>query len=93
MVLWRRADDTQGVRFLDRAFSFRILKAAFIAAILPAVVLGMLWQPLMHAFWPLFLLIWIGAVLNDENVLSCPFCILPVNFGASVCHHCGCKVR
>ncbi len=77
------------MNYLQRALSIRIIFGSLFAALLISVVLGVLWGPLVYLFFPIFALAYGGAILNDANVLYCPYCRKRVKLGANTCHHCG----
>lgn len=78
------------MRYFQRAFSLRILMSAVFLGLIACVLASFLWDPLTV---PVFVLVtggvWLLAVLNDENVLTCPHCGKRVKLGSTVCHHCG----
>ena len=63
--------------------------ACFFGAAIVGYLLSRLWGPLVWLTWPLYGLLLLAAVFNDDNVLYCPFCKKRVKMGAQACHHCG----
>lgn len=82
------------MRYLQRAFSFRILMAALFAGLIAAVLTAFVWEA---AVGVVFVVVtggvWVLAVLNEENVPYCPHCGKRVKLGSGTCHHCGRDVR
>jgi ribosomal protein S27AE len=74
---------------LGRLFSFRVQMACIFAAAIVGFLLSLLWGPLVWAIWPVYALLVLASVFNDDNVLYCPFCKKRVKMGAQACHHCG----
>ncbi len=74
---------------LGRLFSIRVQMACFFGAAIVGYLLSRLWEPLVWVTWPLYGLLILAAVFNDDNVLYCPFCKKRVKMGAQACHHCG----
>lgn len=82
-------DTVQRMRYVERALSFRILFGCAFVAIVAGVIASLLWTPLAYLAIPVFLVVWGLAIVNDDNVLRCPYCAKRVKLGASTCHHCG----
>lgn len=76
-----------------RLASIRIFFMALFGGLLVAVPLSLIARPLGYAFFPVFLLLWLGTALNRDYALDCPHCRKRVKMGAGVCHHCGRSVR
>lgn len=81
------------MRYLDRAFSFRVLLGCGLVAALVGALLSLVWEPLSYGAVPVFVALWIGVVLNDDTVVRCPHCRKRVKVGASTCHRCGLDVH
>lgn len=69
--------------------SIRLILIALFGGLLVAIPLSMIARPLGYAFFPVFLLLWIGTALSRDYALYCPHCRKRVKMGANVCHHCG----
>lgn len=76
-----------------RLLSIRLIVIALFGGVLVAVLLSLIARPLGYAFFPVFLVLWIGTALSRDYALDCPHCRKRVKMGANVCHHCGRTVR
>jgi hypothetical protein len=72
-----------------RLASIRLVLIALFGGLVVAIPLSMIARPLGYAFFPVFLLLWIGTALSRDYALACPHCRKRVKMGADVCHHCG----
>lgn len=86
----RVADIGQVIR---RLASVRLVLMALFGGLLVAMPLSLIAKPLGYAFFPVFLLLWLGTALNRDYALDCPHCRKRVKMGANVCHHCGRAVK
>lgn len=78
---------------LRRLVSIRILFGCWLVSVLVAVIPTMIWRPLGWVWLPVFAVLLLGAVFNDDMVLECPHCRKRVKAGADTCHHCGRSVQ
>ncbi len=78
---------------IRRLASIRVVLVALFGGLLVAIPLSLIASPLGYAFFPVFLLLWLGTALNRDYALYCPHCRKRVKMGAEVCHHCGRAVR
>jgi hypothetical protein len=77
------------MKYLQRALSLRVIFGSLFVALVAAVLLSLLWQPLGYLFFPIFGLLYASAILNEANVITCPYCRKSVKLGAGTCSHCG----
>jgi hypothetical protein len=74
---------------IRRLASIRLILTALFGGLLVAIPLSLIARPLGYAFFPVFLLLWIGTALSRDYALYCPHCRKRVKMGADICHHCG----
>lgn len=72
-----------------RAASIRVLAGSFLASLIVATVLSLIWHPLLYSFFVIWPLAWLGNVADDTKAVVCPHCGKRVKYGYSTCHHCG----
>jgi hypothetical protein len=74
--------------------SIRVWLGSFVAALIAATLLSMVSETLgVWLFWPIWILLLLAAMFNDDLVLYCPYCRKRVKMGADSCHHCGRPVK
>lgn len=76
-------------QLIQNLFSLRLFTMSFFSAAIIAVLLSLVWHPLVYLIVPLGLLFWIALAASPTTVLVCPWCKKRVKVGARVCHHCG----
>lgn len=75
---------------VERCFSIRLWLASLFAGALLGTLAGAAWDPLsMPVTIGVFLVAFIGTLVNDEQMMKCDACRKRVKLGATACHHCG----
>jgi predicted amidophosphoribosyltransferase len=75
---------------IERALSVRVGCGALFTAALLGALASYIWEPLAVPIAAVaFVILWLAAVANDEQMAKCDACRKRVKLGASACHHCG----
>lgn len=76
--------------WLARALSIRVIVISLVSGIGIGVLAGMIWPAAtMPVVWGSAALVYLGIVVNDEQMVKCAACRKRVKIGATTCHHCG----
>ena len=75
---------------LQRALSFRVIVVCLVGGVGVGVLVGMKWPgATIPTMWVTAGVLYLIAVMNDDQMTRCDACSKRVKLGASTCHHCG----
>lgn len=76
---------------ISRALSIRVIFLSLVGGVVGGVLVTSIAPavPTMPVVWIVAGLVYVVAVMNDEQMVKCDACSKRVKMGASTCHHCG----